>query len=92
MKKIILVVATFIIVIGIAFAASCYKYHYVLSARCTKCHQYQTIEVDRNEDWHAGEYAKANFSNHSADCSVKGNGAVSASITSKSKNEYEKCN
>ena len=92
MKKIILVVTTFIIVVGIAFAASCYKYHYVLSARCTQCYQYQTIEVDRNDDKHAVGYAKDNFSNHSADCSVKGNGSVSASITSKSKNEDEKCN
>ena len=92
MKKIILVVATFIIVAGITFAVSCYKYHYVLSAHCTKCHQYQTIEVDRNEDWHARDYAKTNFSNHYADCKYKGNNSISTSITSKSKNEYEKCN
>ncbi|MGP1604717.1 MAG: hypothetical protein ACTTGZ_09890 [Treponema sp.] len=88
MKKIILVVATFITVVGIAFAASCYKYHYVLSTRCNGCHQYQTIEVDRNDD----VSARANFSNHSADCKFKGNSSNSSSITSKSKNEYEKCN
>lgn len=92
MKKIIWVVATFITVAGIAFAASCYKYHYVLSAHCTGCHQYQTIEVDRNDDVSARDYARANFSNHSADCKFKGNTSNSASITSKSKNEYEKCN
>ena len=60
MKKIILVVATFITVAGIAFAVSCYKYHYVLSAHCTKCHQYQTIEVDRDSGVDARGYAKAN--------------------------------
>ena len=92
MKKIILVVATFITVVGIAFAASCYKYHYVLSVHCNKCKQYQTIEVDRNDDVSARDYARANFSNHSADCKFKGNTSNSSSITSKSKNEYEKCN
>ena len=92
MKKIILVVATFITVAGIAFAASCFKYHYVLSAHCSKCHQYQTIEVDRDNDSSARDYAKANFSNHSADCEYKSNNLISVSVTSKSKNEYEKCN
>ncbi len=92
MRKIILVLATFITVAGIAFAASCYKYHYVLSVHCNKCKQYQTIEVDRNDDVSARDYARANFSNHSADCKFKGNTSNSASITSKSKNEYEKCN
>lgn len=92
MKKIILVVATFMTVAGIAFAASCYKYHYVLRVHCSKCKQYQTIEVDRNSDDNAMSYARANFSNHSADCKFKGNTSNSASITSKSKNDYEKCN
>ncbi|UTD12265.1 hypothetical protein HO345_04355 [Treponema denticola] len=93
MKKIILVVATFITVAGIAFAASCYKYHYVLSAHCTGCYQYQTIEVDRNDDHNAVLYAKSNFSKHSADCKHKGSTFhVEVSITSKSKNEYEECN
>ena len=57
MRKIILVVATFITVAGIAFAASCFKYHYVLSAHCTQCHQYQTIEVDRDKGVEARDYA-----------------------------------
>ena len=92
MKKIILVVATSITVAGIAFAASCFKYHYVLSARCTKCHQYQTIEVDRDNGPDARDYARANFSNHSADCEYKSNKSILVSVTSKSKNEYEKCN
>ena len=88
MRKIILVAATFITVAGIAFAASCYKYHYVLSVHCNKCKQYKTIEVDKNDD----VSARANFSNHSANCKFKGNSNTGASITSKSKNEYEKCN
>ena len=92
MKKIILVVATFITVAGIAFAASCYKYHYVLSVRCQKCGQTQTIEVDRDYNAEAFRHAKSSFSNHSEDCECKKNSCLSVSITSKSKNEYEKCN
>ena len=90
MKKIILVAAAFITAAGIAFAASCYRYHYVLSVRCNSCHQYQTMECDRDSDFGAYEYGKYNFSNHSADCTGKNN--ISTSITSKSKNEYEICN
>ena len=92
MKKIILVVATFITVAGIAFAASCYKYHYVLSARCQKCGQTQTMEVDRDSNGAAFRHAESTFSNHSEDCECKKNSCILVSITSKNKNEYEKCN
>ena len=92
MKKIILVAAAFITAAGIAFAASCYRYHYVLSVRCTSCHQYQTMECDRDTDTSAYDYGRYNFSNHSADCKSKSNGNVCTSITSKSPNKYEICN
>ena len=91
MKKIILVAAAFITAAGIAFAASCYRYHYVLSVHCNSCHQYQTMECDKDSNDDALRYGKYNFSNHSADCTGKSNGNIGASITSKSKNEYERC-
>ena len=43
MRKIILVLATFITVAGIAFAASCYKYHYVLRG-CLKSRRYGIVK------------------------------------------------
>ena len=92
MKKIILVAAAFITAAGIAFAASCYRYHYVLSVHCNGCRQYQTMECDRDTDISACDYGKYNFYNHSAGCAFKTNGNISASITSKSPNKYEICN
>ena len=92
MKKIILVVVTFMTVVGVAFAVSCYKYHYVLSVHCSKCKQYQTIEVDRNDFNGVCSYVKSNFTNHSKDCGWKGNSKLEITTTSKSKNDYEKCN
>lgn len=83
----ILAISLIVAVAGMAFAASAYKYHYILSVHCRACYQYQSLEVDRNTDESARDYGRANFSNHSTDCIKKHNSAVSASITSKSSNK-----
>lgn len=87
MKKMILAISLIVAVAGMAFAASVYKYHYILSVHCRACHQYQSLEVDKNTDELARSYGRDNFSNHSTDCTKKNNTAVNVSITSKSSNE-----
>lgn len=86
MKKMILAISFIVAVVGMAFAASAYKYHYVLSVHCRTCYQYQSLEVDRDTNEGAMNYGRSNFSNHSTDCTKKSNSTISVSITSKSLN------
>lgn len=89
MKKMILAISLVVAVAGMAFAASCYKYHYVLTVHCEVCNQYQELEVDRDTNAAAQEYGRKNFSNHSKDC--KRNGGIHASIKAKDTNNYTVC-
>lgn len=91
-KKIVIGIATFVALAGIAFCASCYKYTYVVHVKCISCYGHQDITVEANDDSTARSKAEDIFSNHTSDCQYKfGTGRLRGTISSRHTNDYTDC-
>ena len=89
-KKIVIGIATFVALVGIAFCASCYKYTFNVHVKCNKCNGYQDISIEADNSVDASSRAKSCFYNHKDGCT--GSFAnLNATVMSKHTNDYAVC-
>ena len=89
-KKIVVGIATFVALVGIAFCASCYKYTFEVYVKCNRCDGYQNITIEADNSPNATSRAKSCFYSHKDGC-TGGYGNLSATVISQHTNDYTVC-